>query len=117
MVADDNDFIRPREFYSAVDKLKEAQSESREKLAGLEMSVLHQVQGVRSDVSEIKAILMRPPPPPPVDHGALAAQRAIDLLESKLSGPTGAGPNTLLIMFAILGAIAIGFIVARFITG
>lgn len=111
----DDDIIRAREFFTAIGEMKDAHAEQREKVAGLEMSVLHQMQGVRSDVSEIKAMLLRPPPPPPVDHGALAAQRAIDLLESKLSG--GSNSNTLLILFAILGAIAIGFLAARFILG
>lgn len=115
----DNDFddryVGYREHAAAQQRTDAELARLRERQATTEATLLHEVAAVRSDVGEVKQLMLRPPPPPPqqVDHAALALQRALDALSTQK--PSGAHP--LLITFAIGGALAIGVLAARIFTG
>lgn len=58
-------------------------------------------------------IAARAPQPPQETAAALALHRALDALPKQQSGDL----NTVLVVLAIVGALAIGFLAARLITG
>lgn len=110
----DDRYVAYREHAQAMQRTDAELARLRERQATTEATLLHEVAAVRSDVAEVKQIMLKAPtPPPPIDHGALAMQRAMDMLEQKRGG----GPSPFLIVFAILGALALGFLGARFLLG
>ena len=107
----DDRYVAYREHAAAFQRTSEEMARLRERQATTEATLLHEVAAVRSDVGELKQIMLRQPEQ--VNHGALAMQRAMDMLESKKGG----GSSPFLIVFAVLGALAIGFMVARLLGG
>lgn len=88
-------------------------AELRERTASLEATMLQ----VGPTLARIETIVAakNTSPPAPVDHGALAMQRALDVLE-RTQGRGGGAPAWLLAL-AFIGAIAIGAMGMRFFTG
>ena len=76
--------------------------------AALEASMTYQLTRVGADVSEIKAMLLRPQQAP-VDHMALAMQRAMDELTAHRNGVSSNPIVQLLVSLAL--------IVGAFLTG
>ena len=107
----DDRYVAYREHAAAVQRTSEELARLRERQATTEATLLHEVAAVRSDVGELKQILLRQPEQ--VNHGALAAQRAMDMMESN----RGKGGSPFLVIFAVLGALALGFMGARFLLG
>ena len=108
----DDRYVAYREHAQAQQRTDAELARLRERQATTEATLLHEVAAVRADVGEVKQIMLKaPPPPPPVDQGALAMQRAMDMLEQRRGG----GASPFLIVFAILGALALGFVAARFL--
>lgn len=116
-MADENYFIGVREHHEAIGALKDEQARLREKTAGLEMSLLHQMVGMQRNLEDIKSLLQRPA----VDHGALATHRAIETLPQALAaalqGANKSNASPVLIAFALLGAIALGAFGMQFFGG
>lgn len=111
----DDRYVAYREHAQAQQRTDAELARLRERQATTEATLLHEVAGVRSDVSEMKQMLVRAPAQQDKpDHAALAMQRALDMLDQRRSG---GGPSPFLIVFAILGALALGFIAARFLLG
>jgi hypothetical protein len=81
-------------------------SEVRERLVALET-------GLRTDVSEIKAMLVRAPfAPAPVPHQelqglSLAIQRMMDAFDRRASGTDG-GTSQIVRALAVVGAVSLG---------
>ena len=107
----DDRHVSYREFAGAVLRSSEEMARLRERQATTEATLLHEVAAVRSDVSEMKQMMLRQPEQ--VNHGALAAQRAMDMMEA--SRRPGGSP--FLVIFSVLGALALGFMGARFLLG
>lgn len=107
----DDRYVGFREHAAAIQRTDTELSRLRERQATTEASLLHEMTAVRSDVGELKQILLRPTAPP-VDHSALAMQRALDALSAK---PSGASP--FLTIFAVVGALAIGVLGAMLFMG
>lgn len=107
----DDRYVGFREHAAAVQRMDAELSRLREWQATTEASLLHQMTAVRSDVGELKQLLLRPPAPP-VDHAALALQRAIDAVEKR-----GGSPSPFLTIFAIVGAIAMGVLATMLFIG
>ena len=112
----DDRYVAYREHAQAMQRTDAELARLRERQATTEATLLHEVAAVRSDVAEVKQLMLKapaaPPPTPSPDHAALAMQRALDLLEQRRGGPA-----PFLIVFAILGALGLGFIAARFLLG
>ena len=108
----DDRYVGYREHAAATQRASEEMARLRERQATTEATLLHEVAAVRSDVGELKQLMLRPAGAP-VDHAALAMQRAMDLMERRPS----AGGSPFLIIFAVLGALALGFLGARFLLG
>lgn len=89
-------------------------AEVRERLVALET-------GLRTDVSEIKAMLMRPvtSAQQQVDHTALAIQRVMDTVDRKLTTAVtpAAGGSTIMRALAIIGAFSMGAVGMYFVLG
>lgn len=81
-------------------------AELRERTATLEATVL-QIGPTLSRIETMVATKNQP-----VDHSALALQRVADLIER---GKSGAGMNPLLISLGTILALAVGFVVAKFL--
>jgi hypothetical protein len=115
-MADDN-FIGVREHHEAIASIKDEQAKLREKTAGLEMSLLHQMAGMQRSLDHITTLLQRPQ----VDHSALATHRAIETLPQTLAEAMrqarGTNQSPVLIAFALLGAVALGAFGMQFIGG
>ena len=109
----DDRYVAYREHAQAQQRTDAELARLRERQATTEATLLHEVAAVRSDVAEVKQIMLKTAPAQPIDHGALAMQRAMDMLEQKRGG----GPSPFLIVFAILGALTLGFLGARFLLG
>lgn len=113
----DDRYVGYREHAAAQQRTDAELARIRERQATTEATLLHEVGAVRADVLEVKQLMLRPPPPPPqqqpVDHMALAMQRFADIAERQKQG----GPSSFLLAFAIIGALAAGFIAARFLIG
>lgn len=88
----------------------------RERQATIEATLLHKVSDIQSDVQDVKQLLLRQPQQPQETAAALALHNAADAFRNMSTRPTSSS-NMLLVIFAIAGAVAIGFIAARFITG
>lgn len=121
-MADENYFIGVREHHEAIGALKDEQARIREKTAGLEMSVLHQMGAMNRTLDDIKALLQTRQSAP--DHVVLATHRAIESLPQALATALqGAVENAnksnspVLIAFALLGAVALGAFGMQFIGG
>lgn len=119
-MADENYFIGVREHHEAIGALKDEQARIREKTAGLEMSVLHQMGAMNRTLDDIKSLLQRPQ----ADHAALATHRAIETLPQALAAAmrealqsANKSNSPVLIAFALLGAIALGAFGMQFIGG
>lgn len=119
-MADEN-YIGVREHHEAIQALKDEQARQREKTAGLEMALLHQMNGMQRTLEDIKATVQRPREP---DHSALATHRAIETLPQALAealrtalGSRGTNQSPVLIAFALLGAVALGAFGMQFIGG
>ena len=108
----DDRYVAYREHAAAVHRTSEEIARLRERQATTEATLLHEVAAVRTDVSEMKQIMLRQPAER-VDHGALAMQRAMDMMEANRRP----GGSPFLIIFAVLGALALGFLGARFLLG
>ena len=107
----DDRYVAYREHAAAFQRTSEELARLRERQATTEATLLHEVAAVRSDVGELKHLILRQPEQH-VNHDVNALHRAMDMLESKRGG------NSLfLIVFAVLGALAIGFMVARLLGG
>ena len=106
----DDRYVAYREHAQAQQRTDAELARLRERQATTEATLLHEVAAVRADVGEVKQLMLKAPPPP-VDQGALAMQRAMDMLEQRRGG----GASPFLIVFAILGALALGFVAARFL--
>lgn len=112
----DDRYVGFREHAAAQQRTDSELARLRERQATTEATLLHEVSAVRSDVAEVKQLMLRPPPPAPqqpVDHMALAMQRFADIAERQKGGSA----SPFLIAFAVLGALALGFIGARFLLG
>ena len=107
----DDRYVAYREHAAAFQRTSEEMARLRERQATTEATLLHEVAAVRSDVGELKQLILRQPEQ--VNHGALAAQRAMDMMEAR--GNKGGSP--FLVIFAVLGALALGFMGARFLLG
>lgn len=117
-MADDN-YIGVREHHEAIQALKDEQARQREKTAGLEMALLHQMNSMQRTLEDIKITVQRSRDP---DHSALATHRAIETLPQALAeamrSVRGAQTNSpVLIAFALLGAVALGAFGMQFIGG
>lgn len=101
-----------REFAGAVLRSSEEMARLRERQATTEATLLHEMSAVRGDVGELKQIILRQPARE-VDHNALVMTRALDMLDNKKGG----GLSPFLIIFAVLGALVVGFGLARLLGG
>lgn len=108
----DDRYVAYREHAAAFQRTSEEMARLRERQATTEATLLHEVAAVRSDVGELKQIMLRQPDQ--VNHGALAAQRAMDMIEANNRRPGG---SPFLVIFSVLGALALGFMGARFLLG
>ena len=117
-MADENHFISVREHHEAIGALKDEQAKQREKTAGLEMSLLHQMSGMQRTLDDIKAAVSNRPQ---ADHSVLATHRAIETLPQALAEAMRTARTTnqspVLIAFALLGAVALGAFGMQFIGG
>jgi hypothetical protein len=118
-MAEENHFISVREHHEAIGALKDEQAKQREKTAGLEMSLLHQMAGMQRTLDDIKAAVSNRPQ---ADHSALATHRAIETLPQALAEALRTARGTsnqspVLIAFALLGAVALGAFGMQFIGG
>lgn len=116
-MADDN-FIGVREHHEAIGALKDEQARLREKTAGLEMSLLHQMGGMQRSLDDIKSLLQARSAQP--DHQTLATHRTLDTLSAlteRLSEIKPSSNSPILIAFALLGAVALGAFGMQFIGG
>lgn len=117
-MAEENHFISVREHHEAIGALKDEQAKQREKTAGLEMSLLHQMAGMQRTLDDIKAAVSSRPQ---ADHSALATHRAIEMLPQALAdamrGARTTNQSPVLIAFALLGAVALGAFGMQFIGG
>lgn len=115
-MADEN-YIGVREHHEAIQALKDEQARQREKTAGLEMALLHQMNGMQRTLNSIEAKVQAPH----VDHSALATHRAIETLPQALAealrGARSTNQSPVLIAFALLGAVALGAFGMQFIGG
>lgn len=109
----DDRYVAYREHAQAMQRTDAELARLRERQATTEATLLHEMAATRQDVNEIKQLIIRPQIPQPVDHAALAAQRAMDMIQTQQRSV--GGPSPLLIAFAIMGALAIGFVAARFL--
>lgn len=117
----DDRYVGFREHAAAMQRTDAELARLRERQATTEATLLHEVAGVRQDVSEMKQMMLRP------DHSALATHRVLDELPNTLSqtlanalNNSGAFKSTtspLLLAFAIIGAVAIGALGVVMFTG
>lgn len=112
----DDRYVGFREHAAAVQRTDTELARLRERQATTEATLLHEVAGVRSDVQELKQLMLRPPPPQP-DHSALATHRAIDALVERLPSGSGSKTSPVLIAFALCGAIALGAFAMNLVGG
>ena len=115
-MADDN-FIGVREHHEAIGALKDEQARLREKTAGLEMSLLHQMASIQRTLEDIKSSVQRPQQ---TEHAVLAQHRTLDTLTQlieKISDNKPQSNSPVLIAFALLGAVALGAFGMQFIGG
>lgn len=103
----DERYVGYREHAAAQQRVDSEIARIRERQATTEATLLHEVTAVRSDIGEIKQLMLRQPEPK-VDHQALASHRALDVLAEKLGESSNNKTSPLLIAFALLGAVALG---------
>lgn len=116
-MADDN-FIGVREHHEAIASIKDEQARLREKTAGLEMALLHQMSGMQRTLDHITSLLQARSTQP--DHQTLATHRTLDTLSTlaeRLSEAKPPSNSPVLIAFALLGAVALGAFGMQFIGG
>ena len=116
----DGDFISVREHHEAIGALKDEQARQREKTAGLEMSLLHQMAGMQRSLDAI-TVLLQQRHSPQADAAALATHRTLDTLTQVIDrfgeGAHNKANSPVLIAFALLGAVALGAFGMQFIGG
>ena len=117
-----DEYIGVREHHEAIGALKDEQARQREKTAGLEMALLHQMNGMQRTLEDIKTSVQRPH----TDHQtvqaqALATHRTLDTLQTVIErmgdSKSSSSNSPVLIAFALRGAVALGAFGMQFIGG
>lgn len=115
----DDRYVGFREHAAAMQRADAELARLRERQATTEAALLHEVAAVRTDIGEMKQILLRQPAAA-VDHNALVTHRALDAMTQaaeRLSGPSNTQRSPVLLSLAILGAGAVGAFIWQFIGG
>lgn len=117
----DDRYVGYREHAAAMQRADAELARLRERQATTEATLLHEVAAVRTDIGEMKQLLLRQPAPTTPDHNALVTHRALDAMTQaaeRLAGSNIVAPRSPVLMaLAILGAAAVGAFIWQFVGG
>lgn len=111
----DDRYVHVREHTTALLKTQAELASIRERQATTEATLLHEVTGLRSDVSDVKQMILRQGAnaAPQETAAALALHRALDAVDRKGGG--GAAP--ILVTLALVGVAVVSVVATRFLLG
>jgi len=108
-------YVHVREHTTALLKTQAELASIRERQATTEATLLHEVTGLRSDVSDVKQMILRQgtaTQQPQETAAALALHRALDAVDRK-----GGGSAPILVTLALVGVAVVSVVATRFLLG